>query len=65
MLEFDLKPRSITTVTDLGCGVLPSLLRSLSDRASISSHPNKAVDIVPRQNFEKSTLRDQTHVCVS
>ena len=41
MLEFDLKPRSVTTVTDLGCWVLPSLSRSLSDLASISSHPNK------------------------
>jgi hypothetical protein len=29
MLGSDLKPRSITTVTDLGCWVLPSLRRSL------------------------------------
>jgi len=55
-------PRSVTTVTDLGCWALPSLLRSLLDLAVISSHPNKAVDIPP-ENFEISTLREQTHVC--
>ena len=31
-LGFDLKPRSITTVTDLGCWVLPSTRRSLKDQ---------------------------------
>ena len=49
-------------MTDLGCWALPSLLRSLLDLAVISSHPNKAVDIPP-ENFEISTLREQTHVC--
>src|SRR5215831_7421932 len=45
MLGSDLKPRSITTVTDLGCWVLPSTWRSLKDHRVIRSHPNKAVDL--------------------
>src|SRR5215472_19108032 len=45
MLGSDLKPRSITTVTDLGCWVLPSCRRSLKDQAAERSHPNKAVDV--------------------
>ena len=44
-LGSDLKPRSITTVTDLGCWVLPSCRRSLKDQAAERSHPNKAVDV--------------------
>ena len=32
-LGSDLKPRSITTVTDLGCWVLPSTPRSLKDHS--------------------------------
>ena len=32
ILGSDLKPRSITTVTDLGCWVLPSFRRSLKDQ---------------------------------
>jgi hypothetical protein len=45
MLGSDLKPRSITTVTDLGCWVLPSTRRSLKDHGVQRSHPNKAVDV--------------------
>ena len=50
-LGSDLKPRSITTVTDLGCWVLPSTVRSLKDRVSERSHPNKAVDVFAYQSF--------------
>jgi hypothetical protein len=50
-LGSDLKPRSITTVTDLGCWVLPSCGRSLKDQADFRSHPNKAVDFAAYQNF--------------
>jgi hypothetical protein len=49
MLGSDLKPRSITTVTDLGCWVLPSTRRSLEDQPVIRSHPNKAVDVFAYQ----------------
>ena len=45
-LGSDLKPRSITTVTDLDCWVLPSGRRSLKDRVVVRSHPNKAVDVL-------------------
>src|SRR6516165_3337232 len=34
-------------VTDLGCWVLPSRVRSLKDHSTQRSHPNKAVDVVP------------------
>ena len=51
MLGSDLKPWSITTVTDLGCWVLPSCGRSLKDQATKRSHPNKAVDVFAYQNF--------------
>jgi hypothetical protein len=50
-LGSDLKPRSITTVTDLGCWVLPSTARSLKDRVFGRSHPNKAVEVVPVKTF--------------
>src|SRR5262249_30985970 len=45
-LGSDLKPRSITKVTDLGCWVLPSMRRSLKDQRVQRSHPNKAVDVM-------------------
>jgi hypothetical protein len=63
-LGSDLKPRSITTVTDLGCWVLPSKARSLKDHSFKRSHPNKAVDVVPTKLFryllacEQSTYVD-------
>ena len=41
MLGSDLKPRSITTVTDLGCWVLPSLRRSLKDRSGLTQSPEQ------------------------
>ena len=50
-LGSDLKPRSITTVMDLGCWVLPSTVRSLKDRVSERSHPNKAVVVFAYQSF--------------
>ena len=50
-LGSDLKPRSITTVTDLGCWVLPSKKRSLKDHGTERSHPNKAVDVMLTKLF--------------
>jgi hypothetical protein len=51
-------------VTDLGCWVLPSGVRSLKDHSTLRSHPNKAVDVVPTKLFrslfagERSTYVD-------
>ena len=51
-------------VTDLGCWVLPSRVRSLKDHSTQRSHPNKAVDVVPTKPFryllacERSTYVD-------
>src|SRR6516164_304904 len=51
-------------VTDLGCWVLPSRVRSLKDHSTQRSHPNKAVDVVPTKLFrslfagERSTYVD-------
>ena len=60
MLGSDLKPRSITTVTDLGCWVLPSTWRSLKDHRVIRSHPNKAVDVFTNKLLKVCfPLRDQ------
>ena len=40
-LGSDLKPRSITTVTDLGCWVLPSCERSLKDQSYQTQSPEQ------------------------
>src|SRR5215831_19460183 len=51
-------------VTDPGCWVLPSEVRSLKDHSTQRSHPNKAVDVVPTKLFrylfacERSTYVD-------
>jgi hypothetical protein len=41
MLGSDLKPGSITTVTDLGCWVLPSCERSLKDQSYQTQSPEQ------------------------
>src|SRR5215469_12586115 len=58
-LGSDLKPSSITTVTDLGCWVLPSMRRSLQDQAVQRSHPNKAVDVLLTKLLDIAVTRHQ------
>jgi hypothetical protein len=51
-LGFDHKPRFITTVTNLGLLGAAICSAVFIDRVSLSSHPNKAVDVVAYQTFQ-------------
>ena len=63
-LGSDLKPRSITTVTDLGLLGAAIYRAIFMDQQSKRSHPNKAVDVVACQTFQ-ITLGFRRHQLMS